>query len=216
MFRPNRIGNHSVIDISAADFILPQSDAENLASLGTINAHQVQTDTATLGDPVSTINFNSGDTAKAWSLTANKSWSFGRFITGASLNNRSMMISYAAHVEAIFADAANDIDMTLNIGVANATSVTVDKTTTVNLMDTRKVLFNGYTFNGGRRMGIQIEGTFINSIFNGGSSGDFDTNPMGLWFSLVNFGTVEVITHIHGSLTLYRYSTDIDTFDPTR
>lgn len=217
MFRPNRIGDHPIVDVSAADFTLPQSDAENLASLGTMVLHQVQTDTATLGDPVSCVNFNTGDGLKTWSISSLKSWSFGRFITGAALNNREMMISYSLNATLTLAAVSPEIKLQACIGVANATSVTVDKTAQVNLMDTRVIL--GMDLSQSElTKSISVKGTIVNSLFNGGASGEYDTNPIGLWLAVVNTKSsgAAAIKVLSGSLSLYRYSVDIDTFDPTR
>lgn len=216
MFRPNRIGDHDVLDLSAADFLLPQTNAENLASLGTTVLHNVQTDSAVLGDPVTTINFSTGDAALAWVIGTRKSWSFGRFVTGAVLNNRSMMYSYKANVMMKLSANASQSTLNLHTGIANATSVTVDKTAAVNPMDTMSLLKVGFQANGGLIYYLNARGTFLNTIQNGGASGLFDTNPLGLWFSFTNYATSVNILHCRGSISLYRYSQDLDTFDPTR
>lgn len=217
MHRPNRIGDYLIADLSAANFTNVQSAANFAASVGTMTAHQVQTDTATLGDPISTVNFDTGDANKAFILGALESYAFGRFITGAALNDREMMIGYHCDIMVTTADLVDRMSLTLNAGIHNASSVTVDITTTVNLMDTRAIIGVGLT-QGTRLIRLCASGQLVNSLFNGGASGIYDTNPLGIWWALNNTLSSGPITiqHWEGSLSIYRYSRDLDTFDPNR
>lgn len=217
MFRPNRIGDHKVADLSAADFALDASTANFAASVGTLSAHQVQAHTATLGDPIATVNFDTVDVTSAWALITLKSYSFGVFVTGAALNDRAMMLAYSLNASLKITTTSTAFELSANMGIANATSVTVDKTAATNLMDTRCILKVKTVESASSNYSINAQGTVLNSLFNGGASGVFDTNPLGLWLSIVNTGTSTItLSHLQGSMSLYRYSRDIDTFDPNR
>lgn len=217
MFRPNRIGDHPLTDVSAANLVLPQTDANFAASLGTLQLHQVQTDSALTPEQVTCVNFNTGDAAVTYTITPLKTWSFGRFVSGNVLNDRPVMFSF--DYEIIMRIAAVDplFAIMAYIGYANANLVTVDITTTVNLMDTKVLLGSDDGMNSAQLRRLSGKGTIVNTLFNGGASGEFDTNPIGIWLACTSFSGSNVsIKHINGSISLYRYSKDIDTFDPTR
>lgn len=215
MHRPNRIGNHHIADISATDFFIPASGAEFTASEGGMVTHQVQTDTAVLGDPITTVNFNTGDASPAWPLATRKTWSFGRFVTGLAINERDVLFNYSCNVIVGFA-AGTTCNLALFAGMHNTTVVTVDPTTKVNLIDESVMLAAGENA-GQAQLALTAKGTFLNTIFNGGKAGEFDTNPIGLYFTILNSLTsTQTIRYLQGSLSFYRYSKDIDTFDPTR
>lgn len=216
MFRPNRIGDHQVCDLSAPDFVINPSAAEFVASLGDIQTYHVQTDTAALGDPISCVNAGTKELTTSLVIAANKSYSFGRFISGAALNNRAMMIGYSIKAYCFGTGVPSKFAMSAYAGIANAASVTVDDTAQTNLMDTACLLES-------RAMGsnlefyydLDIQGTIVNTLFNGGASGAFDTNPLGIWVALQSLGTT-TLKGIRISISIYRYSEDVDTFDPTR
>ncbi len=217
MFRPNRIGHHQVIDISSADFALDQTAANFLASEGTISAHQVQAHSTAVPLVASAVHFDTVDVHAAWNLTAKKSWSFGIFVSGVALNDKPMMLSYAATVYIHLNSGLDEVATELNIGSANASTVTVDKTTTTNLMRT-KCLLAVSMLDPSKIWKLTASGTLINTIVDGGASGLFDENPIGLWFAIVNHeaATTADVRSVIGSMSLYRYSEDIDTFDPNR
>lgn len=218
MHRPNRIGDHHIADLSADDFVLDQTPTNFTTSLGTWTLPQVQTDTATLGDPISTVDFNTGDVQDAWVLAALKSWSFGRFISGAAVNEREVMIAWSINAAVRILANTRNVHLGLFAGMANATSVTVDKTAQVNLMDTMTMLAGPVNVESDEVITLNESGTFINSVFNGGASGAYDTNPLGIWMQATNLhASVNVtIGSVIGSLSIYRYTRDVDTFDPTR
>lgn len=218
MHRLDRIGEHHIADLSADDHVLLQTPTNFTTSLGTLTLPQVQTDTAVVSDKVSTVNFNSGDAQKTWPLTALLSWSFGRFISGSPINDREVMIGYSLKAVVRAAAVNRAITLKLFAGMANADSVTVDITAQTNLMDTMCLLGVQNNVDNVDMSVINIKGTFLNTLFNGGASGDYDTNPLGIWLQVSNLqsSTTINIHSIIGSLSIYRYSQDIDTFDPTR
>lgn len=219
MHRLNRIGEHHIADLSAPDFVLDQTIANFTASLGTLSLPQVQTDTNLVSELISTVNFNSADVQRTWPLTALASWSFGRFINAAPINDREVMIGYSVNAIVRQASVSRNITLSVHAGIANDTVVTVDKTAAVNLMDTMCLLqTNGDGVDNNDIQFIQAKGTLVNSTFNGGASGAYDTNPLGVWVQVSNLQSTTTINihSIMGSISLYRYSKDVDTFDPTR
>jgi len=218
MFRPNRIGNPLITDISATDFLLDQSTAENLASLGTLSVPDVQTDTATLNDPVSCVNFNTGAGHVSWAIGGLTSWSFGRFLSGVKPNDADMVYAYAANVVVTISNNQSQFAISLYAGRANASTITVDKTASVNPIDEMACLYTSKSEGAHAIEMLNAQGTFIDSLHNGGASGVFDENPIGLFFSVENWGpsgSVNILA-VKGSLSFYRYSQDLKTFDPTR
>lgn len=216
MHRLNRVGEHIIQDVSSDDFLLDASTAEMAASLGTPNLPQVQTDTTVVGDKVSCVKFNTGDAALVWTMTALTSYSFGRFVNGASINGREVMIGYTANLAVVFASGLSAGSVVLKAGIHNTTAVTVDKTAQTNLIDTQVMLAQADQQIGSRIHVLQAKGTLVNTIFDGGKAGEYDTNPLGIFFQVTNYGGSNAIQFFNGSLSIYRYSSDIDTFDPTR
>lgn len=216
MFRLNRIGDHHVADLSADEFVFDPSAANFVTSLGTIEQHFVQTDSAVLGDPVRTMNMNTADTIRSYVIAGSKTHCFGIFVSGASLNERSMMLGYSGAIMVKTNPAANALVVNANMGMAKAATVTVDKTAQTNEMDTKMLLGTAVNPQNNVYHYLKVRGTVINTVLNGGASGLFDTNPLGFWFSFLSIGAGSTIITMQASMSLYRYTQDLDTFDPNR
>lgn len=216
MFRPNRIGDHAVIDTSAAGFVIASSTANFVTNLGDREDFFVQTDEVTLQDEVSMVDFDTGKGDVDYVLGDQKSWSFGTFVNGLMLNDRPMMYSYDLSVYCITSSGTGALSIGAYIGRLAADTPVVDITAQTNNMRTSRLL--GVYCAGGSVSAhcLTVRGTVIDTIENGGLGGVFDTDPVGLFFALLGHGTAPSIHHLYGSMSLYRYAKDLDPFDPNR
>ena len=217
MFRPNRIGSHPLSDLSSSDHEIATTDGQFTSTVGTINAHQVQTDSAFYGDPAFMVNVRSANTPVTFSLAAGKSWCFGRAVSGIAPNDRETLFNVSGELR-VFGATNTDISLGFHLGRANASAPSVDATTAVNLIDNRlrvPVIEIPRTAN---ICGFSTKCTVVDTIFNGGAAGVYDSFPIFAYYSITNYNASSafVIKGIDSSLSIYKYTEDIDSFDPNR
>ncbi len=214
MFRPNRIGDHQIMDTSAAGFVIDPSDAEFVVSLSARDNMFVQTDETTLQEEASMVDFDTGSADVNYVINGT-TYSFGTFVAGLAINDRPMMYNWSVKALALITTSSSSVEISAWIGRAAAATITVDDTAQTNNMRTA-VLLASYSELSAGLLRLSAQGTVIDTILNGGLGGVFDTDPVGLWVSITSHIGSKVLSHLHGSISLYRYSQDIDTFDPTR
>lgn len=215
MHRPNRIGEYPILDTSAAGWVINPSDAEFVVSLGDRADYFVQTNETSTQTDVSMVSFDTGKSAINFVIAAEKSFSFGTFVNGVMLNDRPMMYVYDINVEINVAAGTGELALLAFIGRAIAGTIAVDDTAQTNQMREHRMIGAGADGANVSRT-LSIRGTVIDTILDGGNAGVFREEPLGLWFSIISGAGSQTVEAIQGAMSFYRYSADIDTFDPTR
>lgn len=203
--------------VSTADNVVKNAvSAANFAATAgaTLSTRAVQVDIATLLDPVSSVS---------WFLNTEPSfavgdvWSAGRFVPGTHEPEnvgKPMMYSITGYCEAIFSAAPDSFSLMCEVGKLNTGSVTVDHTTAVNAVDQPHPLPVDVVQNG-NSLTAKVDCDVVDGLF--GSAAAFDDQPFGAFWTLLNDGAAAVtLDLLIFSMSIYRYSQDVDTFDPPR
>ena len=212
MFRPNRIGEHMLIDTHASEFELPILTADFATTTTFWPNVGVQIDSALLRDR-SFVQIRK-PSAQTWSLNNNEGLAFGRFMSGEHEKDLPVQINVAGSLRVQASAAGLQCDMFMG-RLSSATPV-VDHTALVNTMSSVVSIPANCRHYSDDVYHTDVQRSVINGLFNGGVS-VFDTDPIGVFWMIYNFtGAAVTIERMKASLSHFKYTSDVDHEDPSR
>ena len=214
MFRPNRIGEHMLVDLQASATKNPITSANFTNVVGVPTVFDVQTDLATLQSPGSFTNLYVNVSGN-WSLGFGESFAWGRFVDGTHENGLPIQYTVVGYMEAEVNRSLEGVSVALNIGELDSGSVSVDYNAQVNKV-TNAVPLPCAIRKGDQSFSAYGAVNCVDGLFDGNGT-SFSTQPVGAFWSIVNDdGVAVIIEYMRMSVSIYKYVGDIDTFDPTR
>ena len=214
MFRVNRIGDHSLVDLVAGAVKNPITSANFANVVGTPTVFHVQTDRSTLISPGSFTNLFVNISGN-YTMNFGESFAWGRFVDGTHLNDREVQYSIVGAAEVLGNRSTEGVSLSCNIGELDSGSVSQDYTTQVNTV-TNAVLLPADIKRNDQIIQGRVACSAIDGLFEGGTTA-FSTQPIGAFWGLVNDDSADfIIEYMRMTLSIYRYVEDIDTFDPSR
>lgn len=213
MHRPNRIGNHQLVDPSVTYVDL------NITSVANVDRAQpdfaVQTDSAVVTDQHS-VMYHKPD-ANTWTIPGDHTLAFGRFVPGFDPSHES---PHLINVKASFmfwgaTALGSNFVAGMYAGLLTSGSPSVDYTSVVNNVTGGVSLCHSSLVRAASGIEFCVDETLCVGDFSVG--GSFDTQPVAIFFGLTNFaaGSFDV-TNMQASLSVYRWAKDQVILDPTK
>lgn len=213
MHRIDRVSKHFYSDVSA-NLVANPIAAGDIATVSrsTATGFAVQTDRATLLDPISSVSMvlNTAPT-----IQANSTFAFGRFVQGEHVNDEPMHYAVEGYCRALFSGVPTNIGLGFFIGRLQSGSVTQDYTAQVNLVDHPIALPLQCDEIAGNTLKCSVSTLVLDGLHDGGAT-EFTTQPIGVFMGLQNDATGLALNFLRMSLSVYRYRGDVSSFDPTR
>ena len=213
MHRIERVADYFYSDVSG-NLVSNPIAAGDIATVSRSSAtgFAVQTDRATLLDPVSSVSMalNTAPT-----IQANSTFAFGRFVSGVKQNDLPMHYHVSGYCRALFSGTPTNIGLGFYIGRLDSGSVAQDYTAQVNLVSHPIALPLQCDEIAGNSLKCSVNCNVLDGLYDGGASA-FTAQPFGVFMGLQNDATGLALNFLKMSLSVYRYSEDIDSFDPSR
>ena len=214
MHRPNRIGNHQLVDTSVAQLEIPILNANFGTPLAPARPTMaVQTDFATVQERHA-VSFRKDD-SETWALGATENFSFGRFIPG---DLADLDIGRIINIAGTLAIVSNQVHQTVDmyIGRLISGSPSVDYTAQVNLVEARYKIPAQSRILDGDVQQVDVQTTIVNGLFNGGAT-DYSDQPLAVFWNVSNYGGSDyTLEDYRGSLSIFSWEEDIKTLDAVR
>lgn len=219
MYRPNRIGPYGIFDL---DFSQPAWPSEWL-STGT-NFDNVDNSVASLPAPhfhVSTVRddyqqlYWNKQSSQSCSLAASNQIAFGASISGVHENDKPMLYTGSVDVSVTVSETTPYLSGQVFCGKLASATVDVSRVAANNGINTMTLLPCRYYSSQRGMLRFGWEGSFIKADYAANGFGSF---PVVLGVSLKNMSGANAVTFldIQVACHLFRYSKDVDTFEPNR
>lgn len=208
MYRLDRIGPWPVLDVDLAEFVWPTEWNVNFDNVDSGYASiKPHFRSATVRDDFEQLHVMEGSVA----LAANQGMTFAIAINGEAENDLPMMYSYHASLCWVMSAPAS-WQAQIGIGRLDSASVDVNRAATNNNIANPYFLHSDGSDTGSA--GVRHEGQVILSDV---EADGYGTNPICLFARMVNGeNTVMDVGDLCLSLSMFRYTADYDTFDPSR
>lgn len=214
MHRPNRIGSHHIVDLSSDIDTGLISAANWPTTLGTTPVYQVQTESAVVGEKAACLNWQLDPTA-TYVTAAGKSFAIGRFISGEHRGDLPMIYTVSGSAIIGLNGGVSDRIPAFRMGRLDSGSVTVDHTAAVNQV-TNSYELPSWKYAEANHWHIDCQHTVVDGLFQGDASA-YSSQPVAFFLGFDNEASGAInIEFLKLSLSIFRWSGSLDTFDPTR
>ncbi|AJK28268.1 hypothetical protein [Eel River basin pequenovirus] len=218
MHRPNRVGEHMLIDLESNEVEYNITTANFTTLAAAFPDQTVVTDVSTVAEEFA-FSFNKVD-GQTWTLGAGESINIGRFLDGDFLRRQTgpdsaFQINVAGSIG--FRSSGGEV-LTVDPIIArrSGSTVTASFSTVQNAMINNHKIPACARSSDGNIIHCDVAASVIAGLFNGAAAA-FGSNPIGVFWSIQNVGTSNAnIQNLRGSLSAWMYYKPLNTFEPER
>lgn len=216
MHKVDVVRPHQLISTKDAEFEIPISAANFAATCSTYPVISPQTDVVTVNDTVKSLSFFQDD-SELWTIAQDDAWSFGVFFDGQHPQfQKPFHVNVSGSLQGENLSGGADVPMSFIVGRLASGSPLITRNAEVNTLD--RVCLLG--FDAARVAGNVLTASIERSLLFGDPLNDDNndnTQPyfFGVYFAAEGSGS-RALQNFRGSLSVYKYTTLLQTYDPPR